>query len=100
MSVFRVVKIGKCVDNLYKHLFWTSRANIIIDGRSREIQETHMDNNTGMTLEEQKQKCRDILELGMDGLTSRCTNPSWFAWDRFTNDLIEALEDLERMGHC
>lgn len=44
-------------------------------------------------VEEKKQACRDILELGMEGLVD--TKPGWFEWPRFLDDLEKALEDLE-----
>lgn len=48
-----------------------------------------------MTTEEKKQKCRDILEKGMDALTCKTANLSWFDWEKFNEDLTAALEELE-----
>lgn len=47
-----------------------------------------------MTVEEKKQRCRDILELGMEGL-SHPEKKTWFDWAAFQRDLIGALEELE-----
>lgn len=44
-------------------------------------------------VEEKKQACRDILELGMNGLTDSALG--WFEWTRFFGDLEKALEELE-----
>ena len=47
-------------------------------------------------VEEKKQACRDILELGMEGLTN--TAPGWFEWPRLFGDLETALEELEAVA--
>lgn len=48
-----------------------------------------------MTIEQKKQKCRNILETAMEGMTAKRGNPSWFDWDKFNADMTAALEELE-----
>ena len=55
-----------------------------------------------MTIEEQKQKCREILENGMKAATtlgeSEIGGPQWFLADRFWDDLHGAFEELRQIA--